>query len=381
MNIESMIAFKRLKKWFLRKTPSSGVRRVQPIFSALASDIGIGREENQDRVALVRSFDFNGDPYTLALISDGMGGMKDGGVCAATTMAAFLASFFVRSKRQGRIGEWLSNAALDANRVVFDMYSGRGGATLSVLLLRNDGNGGILNIGDTRVYGCDGASLMQLTIDDTIAGQLGDKVGSLKGRNELLQFVGMGKDLDPHYLSFMSSGLKSFVLTTDGVHYLDKGLMRDVVVNAEDVGVSVRRLVEVAKWCGGRDNCSSIIVSIESAWDPISLDDLDGGLCEIWDSFGDLQLYQVEGSSEEYLNVKKHAFGRVFELAELSSLPEKKISKDKKIGTSRARKGVGNSRRSEAPKGGGSEEVIKDDSAKTKENNIPQLKMSFPSKE
>lgn len=381
MNIESMVTFKRLKKWFLRKTPSSGVRRVQPIFSALASDIGVGREENQDRVALVRSFDFNGDPYTLALISDGMGGMKDGGVCAATTMAAFLASFFVRSKSRGRIGEWLSNAALDANKVVFDMYSGRGGATLSVLLLRGDGNGGILNVGDTRVYGCDGANLMQLTIDDTIAGQLGDRSSSLKGRNELLQFVGMGEDLDPHYLSFMSSGLKSFLLTTDGVHYLNQDLMRDVVINAEDVGVSVRRLVEVSKWCGGRDNCSSVIVSIESTLDFLSLEDLDVGLFEVWDSFGDLQIYQEGVASEDSSNVKRHAFGRVFELAELSQVAEKKTSKDKKAATPRVRKGYGGSKKTEPTKKGVSEEATKDGSTKSKENNIPQLKMSFPSKE
>lgn len=380
MNIESMVMFKRLKKWFLRKTPSSGVRRVQPIFSGLASDIGVGREENQDRAALVRSFDFNGDPYTLALISDGMGGMKDGGICAATTMAAFLASFFLRSKSHGRVGEWLSSAALDANKVVFDMYSGRGGATLSVLMLRGDGNGGILNIGDTRVYGYDGASLMQLTVDDTIAGQLGDKAGALKGRNELLQFVGMGQDLDPHYLSFMSSGLKSFVLTTDGVHYLDQGLMRDVVVNAEDVGVSVKRLVEVAKWCGGRDNCSSIIVSVELASDILVPDDLEGGLCEVWDPYGDLQLYQEGNGSEDTPSVRKRAFGRVFELGELSDLPEKKTSKDKKNAVPRGRKGYGNSRKSEATEGGG-EELIKDGTTKSKENSIPQLKMSFPSKE
>lgn len=382
MNIESVVTYKRLKKWFLRKTPSSGVRRVGPIFSAMASDIGVGRDENQDRAALVRSVDYEGEPYTLVLISDGMGGMKDGGVCAASAMAAFLASFFIRSKTRSKHSEWLLGAALDANRAVFDQYFGRGGATLSVLFLRPDGSGGILNVGDTRVYGCDGASLMQLTVDDTLAGQLGDKLGTLKVRNELLQFVGMGEDLDPHYLSFMSSGLKSFILTTDGVHYLDNGLMRDLVVNAEDVGVAARRLVEVAKWCGGRDNCSSVIISVEQPVVFLSSDDLDNGLCEIWDSFGDLQISCDFGGQDRagknFVPVKQG-----LDLGLDAELVQKKTGKDKKnLTTTKPRRNYGGGKKVSGVR----ERAFEKDSSgsegvESKENNLPQLKMSFPSKE
>lgn len=74
MKIESMTIFKSLRKWFLRKTSSSGVRRIPSIFGALASDIGVGRDDNQDRTAIVRFYDYHGAPYTLVLISDGMGG-------------------------------------------------------------------------------------------------------------------------------------------------------------------------------------------------------------------------------------------------------------------------------------------------------------------
>ncbi|WP_146097886.1 PP2C family serine/threonine-protein phosphatase [Pseudomonas sp. GZJR-8] len=381
MNIESLVTYKRLKKWFLRKTPTSGVRRVGPVFSAVASDIGIGREENQDRAALVRSVDCEGKPYTLVLISDGMGGMKDGGVCAAIAMAAFLSSFFIRSKTRSKHSEWLSGAALDANRVIFDQYLGRGGATLSVLLFRSDGSGGILNIGDTRVYGCDGSSLMQLTVDDTLAGQLGDKLGALKGRNELLQFVGMGVDLDPHYLSFMPSGLKSFVLTTDGVHYLNNELMRDLIVNAEDVGVAARRLVEVAKWCGGRDNCSSVIVSVEPSIGSILTDDLDSDLYEIWDSFGDLQIsceIAAQDKPEKFFADVKKILG----LNSDAELVQKKTVKEKKNLTTKSRRNYGGGKKLGGRRDVEVEKKSSDgDSDELKENSMPQLKMSFPSKE
>jgi serine/threonine protein phosphatase PrpC len=381
MKIQSTAIFKGLRKWFLRKTSSSGVRRIPSIFSALASDIGVGRDDNQDRTAIVRFYDYRGDPYTLVLISDGMGGMKDGGICAATTMAAFLASFLTRSKLDGKVSDWLIRAALDANKIVFDEYQGRGGATLSALYLNQEGSGGIVHVGDTRVYGFDGDSVIQLTTDDTIAGQLGNKVDSLKNRNELLQFIGMGQDLDPHYLGFVPSGLRMFLLTTDGVHFLDKGVVKDLVVNSEDVGACVKRLVEVAKWCGSKDNCSAVAVSIDpSAF--FGLGDADTGLCEVWDSFGDLQVVVMPAASVELKGTKPYAIEKNAGLRKWLKSSEKSTPKnrenlsDRRVDSLISENDVGDVADITVPL-----KKTDDESAKSKDKKEPQLKISFPSKE
>ncbi|MBK5342607.1 hypothetical protein JFU48_14565 [Pseudomonas sp. TH49] len=381
MKIESMTIFKSLRKWFLRKTSSSGVRRIPSIFGALASDIGVGRDDNQDRTAIVRFYDYHGAPYTLVLISDGMGGMKDGGICAATTMAAFLASFLTRSKQEGKVSEWLTRAALDANETVFNEYLGRGGATLSVLYLNEEGSGGILHIGDTRVYGFDGESLIQLTVDDTIAGQLGDKVESLKNRNELLQFIGMGQDLDPHYLGFVPSGLKMFILTTDGVHFLDKEVLRDLVANSEDVGVCVKRLVDVAKWCGSKDNCSSVAISIEPLASIVA-EEVDINLCEVWDSFGDLQTHLIPMVSGELNKARSFSIDKSVGLKKWLKSADKISPKNKKnLAGAKEDSYVVVSELD-----GVHEETllikqVDNESSKPKDKKEPQLKISFPSKE
>jgi len=381
MKIESMTIFKSLRKWFLRKTSSSGVRRIPSIFGALASDIGVGRDDNQDRTAIVRFYDYHGAPYTLVLISDGMGGMKDGGICAATTMAAFLASFLTRSKQEGKVSEWLTRAALDANETVFNEYLGRGGATLSVLYLNEEGSGGILHIGDTRVYGFDGESLIQLTVDDTIAGQLGDKVESLKNRNELLQFIGMGQDLDPHYLGFVPSGLKMFILTTDGVHFLDKEVLRDLVANSEDVGVCVKRLVDVAKWCGSKDNCSSVAISIEPLASIVA-EEVDINLCEVWDSFGDLQTHLISMVSGELNKARSFSIDKSVGLKKWLKSADKISPKNKKnLAGAKEDSYVVVSELD-----GVHEETllikqVDNESSKPKDKKEPQLKISFPSKE
>ncbi|WP_082555798.1 PP2C family protein-serine/threonine phosphatase [Pseudomonas sp. Root329] len=288
MEVESYVSFERLKAWFLRKTPSSGVRRLSTMSGAIASDIGVSREENQDRAAIIRTSDIDGVVYTLVAISDGMGGMQAGGVCAATTLAAFFTSFIVRGRAGVRFDEGIVESALDANQAVHKLFGGRGGATLSALLIREDGSCIWLNIGDSRIYGVRSDGILQFTTDDTIAGQLGEEFSGLKNRSELLQFVGMGEELEPHYSAFSLGDASHFLMTTDGIHYLDEKLMGSITVNSPDPGTCLKRLVDISKWCGGKDNCSAVMFSISENLLPHN-DFIGHGVCEVWDSFGDLQ--------------------------------------------------------------------------------------------
>jgi serine/threonine protein phosphatase PrpC len=103
---------------------------------------------------------------------------------------------FFEVSRSGRPAEiCLKHSAQVANAAVFDRYAGKGGATLSTLLVSGDGNVYLLNVGDSRIYQVAGDQLNQLTVDDTIAGQLGRKIEADMGEN-LLQFIGVGKALE-----------------------------------------------------------------------------------------------------------------------------------------------------------------------------------------
>lgn len=380
MRVESYTSFNRLKAWFLRKTPASGVRRLSAIAGAIASDIGTSREENQDRAAIMRVSDFSGGKYTLVAVSDGMGGMQSGGVCAATTLAAFFTSFMVRSREGVRFDEGIVESALDANRAVYDLYGGRGGATLSVLLIKAGGRCMWLNVGDSRIYGLRDSGILQFTTDDTISGQLGDKFGGLKNRSELLQFIGMGEELEPHYSVFGFNDANNFLVTTDGIHYLDEQLLESIAINAPDSGTCLKRLVDVSKWCGGKDNCSAVMFAMSE--NLFSQDEfLESGVCEVLDSFGDLQFF-----FEERIFEKKHV------------QINEGVAKVVKDGKSKSRAKTKVKNLSSGKKGLPSwDKVLKEEAAEVKadtgldisksnaEKNIdktpPQLKISFPGKE
>jgi PPM family protein phosphatase len=220
-----------------------------------------------------------------------MGGMAEGSACASQTIACFFISCI--SNRHKAPSDRLAIAAQDANRLVYDLYKGSGGGTLSAVLL--DSKGGItgVNIGDSRIYSYLEDRLEQLTIDDTMAGLRPKANDGLHARNELLQYIGMGDGMEPHIIESPSSW-DLMLLTSDGAHYFDKGVMQMVIQNAKEPAVAARRLVEIAKWCGGRDNASIAVVSPMVVKEHL-LD--DAGLTQVWDPFGELQMIVAETSA------------------------------------------------------------------------------------
>ncbi len=61
----------------MRQTTNSAVRRVADLPVALATDMGLVRTENQDRIAIFRVQLTNDRPTIIAVLCDGMGGMTD----------------------------------------------------------------------------------------------------------------------------------------------------------------------------------------------------------------------------------------------------------------------------------------------------------------
>lgn len=378
MKVEESKDFQRLRRWFLRPTPENAVKRVFSTSAALATDIGVGRGENQDRVAIVRLCDFEGDMHVLAVVSDGMGGMQDGAVCAANTLAAFIASFLINSRKGGKCDDWLVDAAFDANRIVNDIYMGKGGATLSALLVRKEGKSFWLNVGDSRIYADLNGELHQLSVDDTIAGQFGDQISSLKSRSDLLQFIGMGRELDPHCSGFYLDEYKSFLLTTDGVHYLRKEIVSDIERNAPDPGVCIKRLVDVAKWSGSRDNCSAAMILVEDLG-YLNFSTVENALFEVWDPFGELQFYIEDRPVDN-----KAEYGKVLDEDSLVSGIKPKVKArnksalaGKKALTVKKPKGALGVEFLNAVQEAGEE----DNPAELSDKKTPQLKISFPRKE
>lgn len=158
------------------------------------TDKGCIREENQDSF-IVEKCD-NGNCYILALC-DGMGGANAGDIASQLSAKAFVSYLYNRlSVSAGRNSDlpWLMQAACEeANGVSFaysqfgDDLSGMG-TTLVGAVIRFNGKGYVINVGDSRAYYYSRRSrlLTQISHDHSLV-------------EELLEFGAITKEQAEHH--------------------------------------------------------------------------------------------------------------------------------------------------------------------------------------
>lgn len=252
---------------WLKEQPQTRTLRDLPDYSvAMSSFGGWRRENNQDLVATIK-ISFAAARRSSLLVHavlDGMGGMKDGAECARWALSSFISSL-VLSAEESTEGQ-VKRAVLAANNYVFDKYRGNGGTTLAAVIYTVSETI-ILNAGDTRIYQFDSSKkLSQLSIDDTLASAL-ETMHFKKARkedvndsasNQLLQFIGIGPELDPHLISHAPTDRIGYVIATDGVYKPANGTFEKLVLHANSPKELSQRLITLSDWLGGDDNASVI---------------------------------------------------------------------------------------------------------------------------
>jgi len=380
MTFESQFIQHQLTAWLGRRTPGNGVRRVAALSAGIASEVGNVREENQDRSIIVRGRDRSGRDYAIVVVADGIGGMREGARCASIALASFVAAINDRANSENEFGtNWLRYAAESANAAVHMCLRGDGGSTLVALIVRvGDETASWLSIGDSRVYRSSDKQLIQVSVDDTIAGQLGKDATGLE-QSKLLQYVGMGQDLEPHVGTLNTSTISDVLLTTDGVHYLASRTdwLGSIIHNAADPGIGVKRLVDLAKWCGGPDNATAAIVRFPIEWE--REERLLNSVLEVWDSYGDLQLI-TNSSRDRPSPLSLNEFGPP---QSNSGAEQTEPQFDTAMRSDSASVSGTNPKNGRATKGQRKNTKAADrdkKKAESEEDDTPQLRMEFPSK-
>jgi PPM family protein phosphatase len=178
----------------------------------------------------------------LSVLSDGMGGLVRGEEAAIITVCKFV-SRIIRKSQQS-LPQRMIDAAQQANQAVFDRLGGKGGATLTVVCSSVDGPIG-LNVGDSRIYGVDhGHPPVQLSKDDTLAGYLGSAAQG-ENRNHLVQYIGMGENLEPHIVE-IPRRYSTALLSTDGAHGVQASAFSEAIQGAESQATIVRQLIALS---------------------------------------------------------------------------------------------------------------------------------------
>jgi len=283
-----------LYKWLSRKLADSEQNHCLDIPLVLTSDIGLVRTENQDRVAALYTGKKSINPLFAIAVADGMGGMRDGGICANLTMSGFFQSLV--KHRNLDIKSRTYEAINEANKQVFDIYRGSGGSTFTAVLLDSHGTKIIVHLGDTRIYTFEPKKTVERhTTDDSLAEVVGGT-----GR-ELLQFVGMGESMQPR-ISELTRQEGFCAITTDGIHGIEDKTLYKILVNAESISQASDRLRSVAKWVGGTDNSTSAIFDISKI--SAFIDNYEGSGIRIWDAGGDLTTLWLREEDQAF-NIKQ----------------------------------------------------------------------------
>ncbi len=366
------MARQQLEEWFLRRSPTTGARRVLPFSAAIASETGLVRKQNEDRAAIARGRDTEGRVFVVAAVADGIGGMQDGHVCASTGLASLLTSLLSQARAGVPSERWLESALIAANESVYRRYLSNGGTTLSVLLLLEGGGGYWASVGDSRIYAMESA-LVQLSKDDTIAGQLGKQRGVAE-HSKLLQYIGIGSSLEVSVSAVTPGQQGMALLTTDGVHFMESatGILELIVRNAGDYGTCVRRLVELSRWCGGPDNATAIAIPFGN--DALADETPMSSSClEVWDAFGEVRILDFGGGPSsrhepEYAEVLTNRDSEVPPGPPVSQADADAPSAPPSTGVKRKKK----------PK---TKAAVKTTTKSKEENKVPQVQIQFSDKE
>lgn len=238
------------------------------------SDKGAVRSENQDCFHT----EVFGD-IVFAVVCDGMGGAKSGGVASAETLGQILAD--VRRAAQDEeiaqadpadLARLLAQAVRDANRKVFAMsqtkeeYKGMG-TTCTAVLCRG-AECAFAHVGDSRAYSIvPGESYERITRDHTMVqkmverGELTPEQAEIHPkRNYITRAVGVGESVEPDVFTRRLLPGEILLLCSDGLYgYLfSEDELPELVLQATKV-LSAAPLIEKANAYGGGDNITAVI--------------------------------------------------------------------------------------------------------------------------
>jgi PPM family protein phosphatase len=295
--------YRAVTSWLNRTTSNHDVRFIQRVQAVIGTARGRVRSENQDRaVAAVFDGDNPNFDFCAFIVCDGLGGMRDGGLCAASATAHYLAHLVSTAHVQDRAFR-LRRAMTYANEKLAQEFHERGGTTLTAVLFTSTGVTAAA-VGDTRIYKQgEKGELRQLTVDDTIAARVAAlRPSSVREpsppldsfSSHLAQFIGQGSPIDPQIVSPETliggpvQGIRrgGLLVTTDGVHRLGPDLLPLVARTSTSAKELVQRLITVADWAAGLDNATAIWVSPQT---------MPGDLVGVRSSSPTLQLYDAHG--------------------------------------------------------------------------------------
>lgn len=233
--------------------------------TAARTDTGRVRDHNEDSVRVAPT-----SGGRLLALADGMGGHNAGEVASELALETFV-DRVGESLADADPADALADAALAADQAVREAAEGDPerngmGTTLVAALLGADG-ATLVNVGDSRAYRVDGASLEQVSVDHSVvqelveAGEISpEEAESHHQRNVISQALGAGSGVDPDTFDITLAEGEAVLLCSDGLtEEVPDSTIGEVVAETDSLAGAASALVRAANERGGSDNVSVVL--------------------------------------------------------------------------------------------------------------------------
>ena len=237
------------------------------------TDKGRTRPENQDSFLIE---DCEKASCSILALCDGMGGANAGGLASQLSAKAFvnhvyhhLSTFPTRLSDYPRV---MLEACDEANGVAW-AYSQFGdhltgmGTTLVAAVLRRNGSGYVLNVGDSRAYHLHRHTLRQISRDHSLVEELleagiitPEQALHHPQKNVITRALGSDATVEADYFEFELQSGDVLLLCSDGLSKtVDKQELTQVLQSDAPLKDKCNVLVEKANAAGGPDNITVLI--------------------------------------------------------------------------------------------------------------------------
>ena len=241
------------------------------------TDKGAVRENNQDCFILEKCEEKG---CLIAALCDGMGGAKAGGIASQLSNKAFVSYVFTKlsSSRLPRKVDYrkiLEDACAEANGVSYeyshfdDAFDGMG-TTIVGGVIKNNGNGYIINVGDSRAYLISrrAGSIRQITRDHSLVEDLveagaitAEQARSHPRKNVITRALGTDTRVQCDYFTFTLRSGDLLLLCSDGLSNIVSDLeMLECSKEFHEPEALCRSLMNRALHRGARDNVTVVAV-------------------------------------------------------------------------------------------------------------------------
>jgi protein phosphatase len=235
------------------------------IETAALTDTGRVRDHNEDSVSVAPT-----SGGRLLAVADGMGGHNAGDVASAVALETFVAEVGTRLA-EADPDEALSAAALAADEAVREAATEEPdrdgmGTTLVAGLLGPDETT-VVNVGDSRAYRVDDATVEQVSVDHSVVQELVDageitpeEAASHHQRNVISQALGVRDSIDPDTFSVDLAPGETLLCCSDGLtEDVAESTVHDILTREDSLEAAAAALVSTANRNGGSDNVSVVL--------------------------------------------------------------------------------------------------------------------------